>query len=150
MKHVIVTGGSRGIGLGIVDSLLRKGYRVSTCSRSQSDDLSNLQHRHPDMLRWFQCRIGEDDPEQFIGQAVGLVILRRRWGREHLPFRMWLYPLPVVMAIVGWAAIFISTGRIPMLASLAATAAGILVYLGRARLLDQWPFGKSVGQAAKG
>jgi xanthosine utilization system XapX-like protein len=60
---------------------------------------------------------------------------------------MWLYPLPVVVAIVGWAGIFISTGRIPMLASLAATAAGILVYLGRARLLGQWPFGEPTGQA---
>jgi fructoselysine transporter len=87
---------------------------------------------------------------QFIGQAVGLVILRRRWGRERLPFRMWFYPLPVVIAIVGWAAIFISTGRVPMLASLAATAAGILVYLGRARLLGQWPFGEPARQAARG
>jgi hypothetical protein len=63
---------------------------------------------------------------------------------------MWLYPLPVVVAIVGWAGIFISTGRIPMLASLAATAAGILVYLGRARFLGQWPFGEPTGQEARG
>jgi fructoselysine transporter len=87
---------------------------------------------------------------QFIGQAIGLVILRRRWGFARLPFRMWLYPLPVVVAIVGWAGIFISTGRIPMLASLAATAAGILVYLGRARFLGQWPFGEPTGQEARG
>src|SRR5580698_2736464 len=31
----------------------------------------------------------------FIGQGVGLVLLRRRWGSDQLPFRMWLYPLPV-------------------------------------------------------
>lgn len=77
---------------------------------------------------------------QFIGQGVGLMMLHRRWGSDRLPFRMWLYPLPVVAAIVGWAAIFISTGRRPMLASLAAATAGILVYLGRARWLRQWPF----------
>jgi fructoselysine transporter len=95
---------------------------------------------------------------QFIGQAIGLVILRRRWGTARLPFRMWLYPLPVIAAILGWAGIFISTGRTPMLASLAATAAGILVYLGRARLLGQWPFGEppdesigeSIGRASRG
>jgi len=87
---------------------------------------------------------------QFIGQAIGLVILRRRWGSARLPFRMWLYPLPVVVAIIGWAGIFISTGRTPMLASLAATAAGILVYLGRARLLGQWPFGESIGRVSRG
>jgi fructoselysine transporter len=77
---------------------------------------------------------------QFIGQGIGLVLLRRRWGSERLPFRMWLYPLPVVIAIVGWAGIFLATGRTPMLASLIAATAGILVYLGRARWLRQWPF----------
>lgn len=77
---------------------------------------------------------------QFIGQGIGLVLLRQRWGSERLPFRMWLYPLPVVIAIVGWAGIFIATGPKPMLASLIAATAGILVYLGRARWLRQWPF----------
>jgi len=77
---------------------------------------------------------------QFVGQAVGLVLLRRRWGRDRLPFRMWLCPLPVVIAIAGWIGIFISTGRKPMLASLAAAGAGILVYLTRARVARQWPF----------
>jgi fructoselysine transporter len=83
---------------------------------------------------------------QFIAQGVGLILLRRRWGSlpggasEKLPFRMWLYPLPVTIAIAGWAGIFLSTGTKPMLASLAAATAGILVYLGRARWLRQWPF----------
>ena len=77
---------------------------------------------------------------QFVGQAVGLLLLHRRWQADRWPFRMWLYPVPALLAIVGWIAIFISTGRKPMLASLAAMAAGILVYLGRARLLRQWPF----------
>lgn len=77
---------------------------------------------------------------QFIAQGVGLVLLRRRWGRARLPFRMWLYPVPVIVAIVGWAGLFVATGKKPMLASLAAATAGILVYLGRARWTRQWPF----------
>ncbi|HXX19715.1 MAG TPA: APC family permease [Candidatus Acidoferrum sp.] len=77
---------------------------------------------------------------QFMAQGVGLVLLRQRWGTERLPFRMWLYPLPVVIAIFGWAGIFLATGPKPMLASLIAAAAGILVYLGRARWQRQWPF----------
>jgi fructoselysine transporter len=77
---------------------------------------------------------------QFVGQAVGLMILHRRWKAGHWPFRMWLYPVPVVLAIAGWVAIFISTGRTPMLDSLVVMAAGILVYMGRARMLRQWPF----------
>ena len=81
---------------------------------------------------------------QFVGQAVGLILLHRRWKAERWPFRMWLYPVPVMLAIAGWIAIFISTGSTPMLASLVAMTAGILVYLGRARLLRQWPFEEAV------
>ncbi len=77
---------------------------------------------------------------QFIAQGVGLVMLRRRWESERLPFRMWLYPVPVIIAIIGWAELFVATGKRPMLASLAAATVGILVYLGRARWTRQWPF----------
>jgi fructoselysine transporter len=77
---------------------------------------------------------------QFIGQGIGLVLLHRRWKSDRLPFHMWLYPLPVIVAIVGWAGIFVATGSRPMLASLGAAGAGILVYLGRALWSRQWPF----------
>ena len=81
---------------------------------------------------------------QFVGQAVGLMMLHRRWKADRWPFRMWLYPVPVFLSIAGWIAIFVSTGRRPMLASIAAMVAGILVYFGRARILRQWPFEEAV------
>lgn len=81
---------------------------------------------------------------QFMGQAIGLVALRRRRGIENMPFRMWMYPLPVVVAIAGWAAIFISTGERPMIASLGATFIGVLVYLARASYKQHWPFKEAV------
>jgi fructoselysine transporter len=81
---------------------------------------------------------------QFAGQAVGLMLLHRRGKTERWPFHMLFYPVPVILAIAGWIAIFISTGRNPMLASLAAMAAGILVYLVRARMARQWPFQEAV------
>jgi amino acid transporter len=84
---------------------------------------------------------------QFTGQAVGLVMLRRRWESQRLPFHMWLYPLPIVVSVVGWIGIFVSTGRKPVLMSLAVTAAGMLVFLGRARYLRQWPFRASWKEA---
>ncbi len=80
MRHVIVTGGSRGIGFGLVQHLLRDGYRVSTCSRSLSADLERLQRDHADRLRWFACRIGEDDPEAFVGAAVAWAGGDGLWG----------------------------------------------------------------------
>src|SRR6202022_4047261 len=39
---------------------------------------------------------------QFIGQAVGVMLLRRRWPPERLPFKMWFYPLPALLTIAGW------------------------------------------------
>ena len=77
---------------------------------------------------------------QFVGQAIGLMLLHRRWKADQWPFRMWIYPVPVVIAIAGWLAIFISTGSTPMLASLVAAALGAGVYFLRARYLNQWPF----------
>jgi fructoselysine transporter len=77
---------------------------------------------------------------QFVGQAFGLMLLHRKWKAERWPFRMWLYPLPVLLAIVGWLGIFLSTGVVPIVSSTVAMAIGLMVYMGRARLLGQWPF----------
>ena len=77
---------------------------------------------------------------QFVAQGLGLMLLHSRGKAQRWPFRMWLYPLPVLIAMAGWLAIFASTGRAPILASLAAAAAGVLVYLARARYSRQWPF----------
>jgi amino acid transporter len=48
---------------------------------------------------------------QFVAQAIGVVLLRKRNGSSHLPFKMWLYPLPVVVSVLIWIYIFISTGQ---------------------------------------
>jgi len=45
---------------------------------------------------------------QFIAQAAGLMVLRKRVGAAAMPWRMWLYPVPVLLVIVGWLAIFFS------------------------------------------
>jgi 3-oxoacyl-[acyl-carrier protein] reductase len=66
--HVIVTGGSRGLGLALVEALLADGYRVSTCSRSPSDALERL--AGPD-LYWKACRIGDGaDVRAFFDAAL--------------------------------------------------------------------------------
>jgi fructoselysine transporter len=77
---------------------------------------------------------------QFIGQSAGLILLRRRWPPERFPFKMWFYPIPVVIAILGWAAIFVFTGKRLMAAAVAFVALGSIVYLCRAKVLKQWPF----------
>src|SRR6202140_1739042 len=79
---------------------------------------------------------------QFIGQAVGVILLRRRWGSARLPFKMWLYPLPAVLTIFGWAWLFWQTGTARKW-GLAEIALGALAFLIWSRKMRQWPFAKA-------
>jgi amino acid transporter len=76
---------------------------------------------------------------QFIGQAVGVMLLRQRWGTERLPFKMWLYPAPAVLTMIGWAWLFWQTGATRKW-GLVEIALGVLAFLVRAREVRQWPF----------
>ncbi len=83
---------------------------------------------------------------QFIGQAIGVMILRRRWPPERLPFKMWLYPFPALVTIVGWAALFAATGIRFAMGGLLVTLLGVAVFLLRARFRREWPFGEVQGK----
>jgi fructoselysine transporter len=76
---------------------------------------------------------------QFIGQAIGLILLHRRWPPERFPFKMWLYPLPAILTMFGWAALFWATGTARKW-GLLLIGLGILAFLLRAREVRQWPF----------
>jgi 3-oxoacyl-[acyl-carrier protein] reductase len=70
-RTVIVTGGSRGLGLALTRTLLDAGYNVATCSRSLGDTLPPLLDAHPDRLLWQQAEIGEPSSTQsFIDATV--------------------------------------------------------------------------------
>jgi fructoselysine transporter len=64
---------------------------------------------------------------QFVAQAVGVVLLRRRNGTAGLPFRMWLYPAPVILSIVIWLYVWWMTGWVALL-GLFLAACGIVVF----------------------
>jgi fructoselysine transporter len=70
---------------------------------------------------------------QFIAQAAGVVLLRKRFGTKELPFRMWLYPLPVILSVLIWLFLFVSTGLFALWGSLIAVA-GIIVFFVTRRL----------------
>jgi fructoselysine transporter len=76
---------------------------------------------------------------QFIGQAIGLILLHRRWPPERFPFKMWLYPLPAILTMCGWAALFWATGAARKW-GLLLIGLGIVAFLLRAREVRQWPF----------
>src|SRR5262245_8114897 len=77
---------------------------------------------------------------QFIGQIVGVVLLRRRAPDMPRPFRIWLYPLPVVIAGAGWLFIFSTTGPQVMLFGLGVLALGAISFFVWSLRVRQWPF----------
>ena len=77
---------------------------------------------------------------QFMGQIGGVVLLRRRAPEMERPFRIWLYPVPLVIAFVGWLFIFSTTGADVMVFGLGVLALGVLCFLVWSARLRQWPF----------
>jgi amino acid transporter len=79
---------------------------------------------------------------QFIGQAVGLVLLRRSRRNVEIPYRMPLYPLPVIMAILIWLFILVSTGWKMVSYGLIVISLGTITYITKANIQQEWPFKK--------
>jgi APA family basic amino acid/polyamine antiporter len=80
---------------------------------------------------------------QFLLQAIGLIVLRVRRPEMPRPFKMWLYPVPALLAIVGFA--YIVTKRPDALKEVRYAAvilvAGLILYFVRAWRNCDWPFG---------
>ncbi|UYQ94916.1 APC family permease [Chitinophaga horti] len=68
---------------------------------------------------------------QFMAQAVGLILLSRRVGRSTLQWRMPLYPIPVILALIMWGAIFVSTGPVLMATGTSFALLGVIVYFAK-------------------
>ncbi|WKL58334.1 SDR family oxidoreductase [Asticcacaulis sp. ZE23SCel15] len=83
MRHVIVTGGSRGLGAVMIEGLLADGYRVSTCSRKKTDNIARLE-AHPEYgpyFFWQACEVGEaDQVDAFVEAAVAWAGEDGLWG----------------------------------------------------------------------
>ncbi|MGA8149976.1 MAG: amino acid permease [Terriglobales bacterium] len=87
---------------------------------------------------------------QFLVQAVGLIVLRIRRPDLPRPFRMWLYPVPALLASGGFVFILISrTHSLTQIRyALVILISGVAIYLGRSWRNREWPFG--VGGGARG
>jgi amino acid transporter len=78
---------------------------------------------------------------QFMGQIVGLILLRRRAPDMARPYRMWLYPLPALVALVGWIFVFATTQPRVILFGVGVLALGGLAFLAWSLNTRRWPFG---------
>jgi len=79
---------------------------------------------------------------QFLVQAVGLIVLRIRRPDLPRPFRMWLYPIPALLASGGFVFILISrTNSLTQIRyALVILISGVAIYLVRSWRNREWPF----------
>jgi len=80
---------------------------------------------------------------QFLVQSIGVIVLRIRRPEMARPFRMWLYPVPALVAAGSFVFILISRAGFLREIRYAAVilAVGIVVYCVRAWRRREWPFG---------
>jgi amino acid transporter len=81
----------------------------------------------------------------FVAQIIGLLVYRRYRPNAPRPFRMWLYPLPALFALVGWLGVFVTPALQPggwrfLLYAVGTIAAGFAAYLLIAWRKNEWPF----------
>jgi amino acid transporter len=87
---------------------------------------------------------------QFLGQIVGLTLLRRSRPDLLRPFRMWLYPIPSVVAFIGFSYIFLSSGVPAAGLGLVWLVLGVVFFLFWAKKKSEWPFARTPEFAGEG
>ena len=87
---------------------------------------------------------------QFLVQSLGLLWLRARRPNFPRPFRMWLYPLPALLAILGFLYVLVQrpAAAREIRYGIVIIIVGILVYLVRSWREKEWPFGSQIGSGA--
>jgi amino acid transporter len=65
---------------------------------------------------------------QFITQIVALEVVRSTRPDIHLPFRMWLYPLPSLIALGGWLFVFGTAKAHTLALSVGVALSGVIVF----------------------
>ena len=77
---------------------------------------------------------------QFMAQVFAVTLIRR--GRPDIarPFKMPFYPLPSVIAFLGWLYILVASGLVYIFAGLVLMVLGVAAYLWHARGSGEWPY----------
>jgi basic amino acid/polyamine antiporter, APA family len=80
---------------------------------------------------------------QFLVQAVGVIVFRVTRPEVARPFRMWLYPVPALVAIAGFLFILFNreNWEKEIRYALVILMAGLVIYMIRAWKGGEWPFG---------
>jgi len=81
---------------------------------------------------------------QFMGQIAALTLLRRRVPARPGTYRMWLYPLPSLVALAGWIFVFATSDPKVILFGLGTLVLGVLVFGIWSWRAQRWPFAAAV------
>ena len=79
---------------------------------------------------------------QFLAQIAGVIVLRLRRPEMDRPFRMWLYPLPALVAFLGFAYVLIMRKNFEreLRYAVVLIIIGSVLFLARAYRNREWPF----------
>jgi amino acid transporter len=78
--------------------------------------------------------------EQFVGQIVAVVLLRTYQPDRYRPYKMVLYPLPCLLALIGWLFLYWSAGWFFIALGIGTLTIGVGVFLVWSRYTRTWPF----------
>ena len=83
---------------------------------------------------------------QFLAQIVGVIILRQTKPDFPRPFKMWLYPIPALVAITGFLFVLFSRPNFQKEMKYAAVliVLGLIIYGVRSYRRKEFPFGDKV------
>jgi APA family basic amino acid/polyamine antiporter len=79
---------------------------------------------------------------QFLAQIVGLLILRSTRPDYPRPFRMWLYPVPAIVALIGFLYVMLMRDgfQTQLIYASVLIVVGLIVYMLRAWKRGEYPF----------
>lgn len=77
---------------------------------------------------------------QYLPQTVGFFLLRFREPEMDRPFRMWLYPLPGIISLLGWLFVLSTAPRRSLFFAFAVLVVGSVAYFIRAKRRNEWPW----------
>jgi len=86
---------------------------------------------------------------QSCSQIAAVIVLRKRQPNLRRPYHMFLYPVPLIVAGIGWAVIYgyadkANPGVHPIEWSIGWVALGVIAYLLWSKAEKTWPFGPKV------
>ncbi|MCU0716214.1 MAG: APC family permease [Pirellula sp.] len=76
---------------------------------------------------------------QFVAQIFALHWLRRNRPEVSMPFRMWLYPIPSMIAFVGWIFLWSTSGTVVLVSGLGVLLSGVIAFAIWNRIREKTP-----------